>query len=268
MTQAALKDKAMQAAKASQKKFTTITGEFEDRGILNSEMLLVCSLTEAMGCDVLIESGRWRAQSTKMLADYFKGSPVQIESIELFRDANAAYVEEKMKAYKNVTLHYGDANYVVPRLVARHHGKKIAVLFDGPKGQQAFDVFRLALASTPITIGFFHDMRKPTPEMPNNERQLMEKQFTNAFFSDDADFIKTFEELDDSCQDELWKPNQIDGKPIGSYGPTIGVTVPTKADTAAAQRDRLGLWIITRRRLGLSLAMRAYHRVRDSIRPR
>jgi hypothetical protein len=260
-----LKTEIMKAAKHQQKPFSHLIGSFEDRGILNSEMLLVCSLAEELGTEIFIESGRWRGQSTEVLAQYFRKKPVSIESIELFRDRNASYVETKMKPYKNVRLHYGDANYLIPKLVRIHRGKKIAILFDGPKGNDAVDVFRLALTITPtILIGFFHDMRQPSKMMPNPQRKEMEKAFRNVFFSDDTDFLKSFSHLDETCLEELWQPYKIAGKTIGSYGPTLAAVIPSPSDYEEAKKDQLHLWVGTQKKLLGSLAIRTYHILRPS----
>jgi hypothetical protein len=244
--------------------FEKITGGFEDRGILNSEMLCVCSVSEALGVDVFIESGRWRGQSTEILSRYFEGKPVIVESIEVFRDENAFHVEEKMKNRKNIRLRYGDANDVVPRLVKLYAGKKIAILFDGPKGGPALDIFRLSLAKNDsIVAGFFHDMRKPTEEMPNQSRREMENVFPEAFFTDDDDFVKEFGSMDKTCEVALWRPYHIDGKKIGSYGPTIGLILPDRQDIFRARKDALTLFVRTKGRFLFLLGVKTFHWVRN-----
>lgn len=247
--------------------FENIVGNFEDRGILNSEMLAVCAVSEGLGVEVFIESGRWRGQSTEMLSKYFEGKPVIIESIEVFRDENALYVERKMKSRKNVRLRYGDANRVVPWLAKKYAGKKIAVLFDGPKGGPAIDIFRLSLARTSsIVAGFFHDMRRPTEDMPNVSRREMEDAFPNSFYTDDEDFVREFGALDENCQVALWRPYSIDGRKIGSYGPTIGLTLPVSRDSAQARRDIVRLIVNVVLRRCFLLGVKGYHFVRSRIR--
>lgn len=214
---------------------------FEDRGILNSEMLLVCSMVLEQKIDVLIESGRFLGQSTEVLARFFSGKPLVIESIEIFRDKNAQYVEEKLRKYGNVILLYGDAQSLVPNLVRKHRGKNIAILFDGPKGLEAIRVFQKAIivGRSDVKLGFFHDMRKSTPEMPTNSRDLFEHHFPHQFCTDDKEFVHSFEDLDVECQNHEWSPHKIAGKPIGSYGPTMGMVMPSQIDIENAKKSFL-----------------------------
>lgn len=258
-----VKEKVMTAARKHREEFSKITGGFEDRGILNSEMLAVCSLAEDLGVEVFIESGRWLGQSTEILARYFENKPVIVESIEAFHDANALHVEKKLQGRKNLHLLYGDANLVVPQLIKKHRGKKVALLFDGPKGRAALDVFRSALiANNGIIAGFFHDMRQPTNEMPNRSRAEMESVFPDSFYTDDTDFVEEFGVLDTGCDIALWRPYAIDGKKIGSYGPTLGITLPRVEDQ---QRARIEKWSIYARMIkqALNLAtVKLYHVLR------
>lgn len=263
MTRDRLKNTLLTSSRRHFDEFASVAGKFEDRGILHSEMLAVCSLIESQKINVIIESGRWRGQSTEILAKYFHAKPVQIESIELFHDNNALYVEAKLARHSNVQLHYGDANRLVPFLAKKHPGKKIAVLFDGPKGKSAINLFRLSFLQAPnIVLGFFHDMRLPTSEMPNIGRKEMEEIFPQAFFTDDTDYVKEFQTLDEQCTTALWKPYSIDGNPIGSYGPTLAIIVPSQKDRNSAWRGMAGLWMTTQLALLKSSIVRLSHSLR------
>jgi len=255
-----LKNFVIQTAKKQKPEFEKIISGFEDRGILNSEMLAVCAVAEELHVEVFIESGRWLGQSTEVLSRYFENKPVLIESVEVFRDENAIHVENKMKGKKNLNLLYGDANTIVPALVKKHKGKKIAILFDGPKGSSAIDIFRLALIySDTVVAGFFHDMRKPLENMLNGSRAAMEDVFPNSFYTDDEDFVQEFSMLDRNCEVALWRPYSIDNKKIGSYGPTIGLTLPTSEDIQKAQMEKFSLLIKTWRRFLFTLGVKTYH---------
>ena len=263
MDTATLKERVLTSAQKHREEFSKITSGFEDRGILNSEMLAACSLAEDLGVEVFIESGRWLGQSTEILARYFENKPVIVESIEAFHDANALHVEKKLQGKKNLRLLYGDANLVVPRLVKKYHGKKIALLFDGPKGRAALDVFRLSLTlHDDVSVGFFHDMRQPTEEMPNRSRSEMDSVFPESFYTDDTDFVREFSEVDAGCDTALWRPYAIDGKKIGSYGPTLGTVVPEEKDRRKAQDEKWGIRLrMTKQVLNL-FAVKTYHWIR------
>lgn len=266
MTGEKLKQFVIQAAEKRESSFEKIIGGFEDRGILNSEMLAVCSVAEELEVEVFIESGRWLGQSTEILARYFESKPVLIESIEAFWDDNAVHVEKKLGGRKNLNLLYGDANTTVPALIRKHRGKKIAILFDGPKGAPALDIFELALAySDTVVVGFFHDMRRPTEGMPNESRSAMESAFPDSFYTDDDEFVQKFGRLDQGCEVALWRPYFIDGKTIGSYGPTIGLTLPSIEEIRLARRKKASLLMRTWRRFFFLLGIKAYHRLRKMV---
>jgi len=259
-----LKEQVLVSARKHREEFSQITGGFEDRGILNSEMLAACSLAEDLGVEVFIESGRWLGQSTEILARYFEDKPVIIESIEAFYDDNALHVEKKLQGKKNLHLLYGDANLVVSRLVKKHRGKKVALLFDGPKGKAALDVFRSALiVHDGIMAGFFHDMRRPTDEMPNRSRSEMESVFLDSFYTDDTDFVQEFGALDAGCDIALWRPYAIDGKKIGSYGPTLGIVLPKPEDLRNARAEKWDIYGRMTKQAAQLILVKIYHRFRD-----
>lgn len=263
METAILKEQVLASARKHREEFSRITGGFEDRGILNSEMLAACSLAEDLGVEVFIESGRWLGQSTEILARYFQNKPILIESIEAFYDDNALHVEKKLQGKENLHLLYGDANLVVPRLIKKYKGKKVALLFDGPKGRAALDVFRSALIRHDgVVAGFFHDMRRPTDEMPNGSRSEMESVFPHSFYTDDADFVQEFGALDAGCDTALWRPYAIDGKKIGSYGPTLGIVLPQPQDWLKAQADQWGIYARMAKQALTLGAVKTYHWIR------
>lgn len=55
---------------------------YEEKGIFNSEALLFISIVEILDVDKIIESGRARGHSTKILSEYFANTDVEIVSIE------------------------------------------------------------------------------------------------------------------------------------------------------------------------------------------
>lgn len=208
------------------------------RGIINSEMLSVIALVHDLEIDVIIESGRYLGQSTKMLCEGLKHSNCIIESTEWVRDEIADEAEERLKDYKNLKLHYGDAGVVVPEVLSRSKGKRIAILLDGPKGPEAFDIFSDAIANHEnVVIGFIHDLRDSHPGMLNPNRVYVHEWFERIFFTDDAEYLERFAHYDDTCQSEdVWKPNQLFRQTIGSHGPTLGIMLPTHRDRYRAQK--------------------------------
>ncbi|MBN2289124.1 MAG: hypothetical protein JXQ83_07310 [Candidatus Glassbacteria bacterium] len=214
-------------------KFRKFNFDFQIRGILHSEMLIVCALCEALGIEVIIESGRCRGQSTYLLAKYFADSDVKIESIEINRDQNALYCEQRLHPFsEKVNLLYGDCRTLLPGLLKKHRGRKLAILFDGPKGEPALEIFHQSVRSrngNSVVAGFFHDTKKGVPF-----RSLYESGYKRAFFSDDEDFVEKFREIDkpclpkdgDSITEHTWRPYMKGRRRMGSYGPTLCTVLP------------------------------------------
>lgn len=220
--------------RSHKERFVCIMNGYEERGILNSEMLAVCSVIQDLDIDMVIESGRYKGQSTEILVKYFSDTKTKIVSIEINRDKNAKYTEDRLKHYSNLKLMYGDANDVISKVLAKHRGERMAILFDGPKGEEAIRIFKKVICDFPEVIaGFFHDMRKPTEKMPNLGRTIMENSFDRFFFTDDNKYVRTFGYLDQSCllkdntiTEHSWRPWMKGNDKIGSYGPTLAVVLP------------------------------------------
>lgn len=219
--------------------FKSTIGEFEERGILHSEMLAVCAICDVLDIDVFIESGRARGQSTLILAKNFINKNVRLISIELNRDSNALFAEERLNIYKNVELLYGDSHILMPKIVKKLSGKNIAVLLDGPKGENAIRLFKMLLSTSGnIQVGFFHDTRKGTPA-----RDLIVKQFSRIFFTDNEKYVEKFKSLDKKCMPKnggeitihTWRPFMKGNDEIKSYGPTLAVVFPTTHESKAAR---------------------------------
>jgi hypothetical protein len=238
-----IRDLVIHTAGKKTDRFRQVLCNYEERGILHSEMLAVCALCDEIGIEVIIESGRCRGQSTLTLARYFEDQHVQLISIELVRDENALFAEERLAHYGNVQLLYGDSRKLMPRLVGELAGKRIAVLLDGPKGQIAIDLVKtLIQQSENIVVAFFHDMRKGVPQ-----RSIMENNFRRVFFTDDQKYVETFSELDAECQPRpgtritmhTWRPYMKGHNRIESYGPTLAVVFPMVSEGLVGNGDEI-----------------------------
>lgn len=211
--------------------------KYVTRGILNSEMLVVISLLKELRIDVVIESGRYLGQSTKVLAEALTGTTCEIHSTELNKDEIAEEAERRLKGYDNLFLYYGDAAEVIPGILSRHRGKRIAILLDGPKGPPAFKILSDAIAEyDEVVVGFIHDLRDSYPGSMNPNRLLVHEWFERIFFTDDENFVTEFRYFDDECHiPGFWEPYEIAWRRAGSYGPTLGVIGPTVRDRRRAQ---------------------------------
>lgn len=221
------------AAREHVERFVDIAGGYEERGILHSEMLAVCGVSAAMGADVVIESGRCRGQSTLVLAKFFKGTKTKVVSIELEKDENAAFAEERLRPYGHVELLYGPAAAHLPEILGRFPGKKVTLLLDGPKGLEAIALARTAMVNSPeIMATFIHDMRIDQPQ----RKAVMEEPF-RTFFTDDPAYVREFGNLDEACLPRqgqgitmhTWRPFMKGNDKIPAYGPTLAVLLPRPA---------------------------------------
>lgn len=222
----------MNSAAEHLNEFEEVLVKYEERGILNSEMLAVCSVCDELNVDIILESGRARGHSTMLLARYFRDKPVRIVSFELSRDLDAEFAERRLRSYTHLDLRYGDSMALIPTMVRelRNSGHKIALLIDGPKGRDAVELIELVLRISPDVVAVFvHDARKPSPARP-----LMEQRFLRLFFTDHDNFHQTFGELDKGClpregqdiTDHTWRPFMKGNMSIDTYGPTLALMFP------------------------------------------
>ncbi len=211
---------------------------FEARGILNSEMLAIVALVKRLGVEVVIESGRFRGYSTWVLAEALRRARVAIVSIDMLKDDNTLFAERRLRPYRNVRIVYGDAQRQVEAFVRKYRSRKIALLFDGPKGAPAYELFCNALnLGANVAVGFFHDCRRPSEGMENPSRDIIGSYFDRIFFTDDAEYVARFRDLDapclargDSIDEHSWRPYMKGTRKIGSYGPTLAVVFPWRRD--------------------------------------
>ncbi len=225
------------AARRARHRLASVASGYEERGILHSEMLAVCGVCEYLGVRVVIESGRARGQSTRVLSDYFAGTTVRVRSLELLRDADSAYGERALAGRENVELLWGDAFERLPALVREHAGERVAVLLDGPKGSPALDLAERAFAAGASCV-FIHDMRRGTPQRPDAEGRDL-----RAFFTDDESYVREFGALDAACAPRpgqpitphTWRPGMKGHDRIESYGPTLAVLLPRPGRRSAAR---------------------------------
>ncbi len=223
---------ALEAAKSEAVAFTGIAGEeYVDRGILNSEMLVVVALIRALGIEVVVESGRYLGQSTRVLAESLPEGCI-LHSIELSKNEIALQAEERLRPYADIRLHYGDSRSVIPAILEAERGKRIALLLDGPKGPDAFQLLSDSIAShSNVLLGFVHDLRNSHPGMLNPNRVIVHEYFERIFFTDDEEYIAAFRHLDVNCiAPSAWAPNYMKRRKMGSYGPTLGAILPTWRD--------------------------------------
>lgn len=193
---------------------------YEIRGVFTSEALLIVSMAKLLNVNLLIESGRARGYSTKIISDFFKNQAnFKIISIDFDKNsADAKYSEENLSDYKNLKLVYGDANKILTKEIT----EECVIFIDGPKGDEAILLASEILKNPLVKAIMVHDLHKNT-----FHRNIFEIVFNHTFFSDDKEYVEKFSYLDKSCWDTLKNhdesPYYRKGQKIESYASTLAI---------------------------------------------
>lgn len=204
------------------------------RGMLNSEILLVYYIIKTLGICRVVESGRYLGHSTKTLADLLCETSIRIESIDLPKEVSKE-CERRLSGYKNVKVLYGDSFSDLPNLVDCQKVSTI-LLVDGPKGPPALDLIsRCFERSGHLVAAFLHDCF-----WGSEARQAVEKKCDNVAFTDDPIYVERFAWLDKQDNVTSIQPDKYHGAwesslnhqvhktgPL-SYGPTLALIIPKK----------------------------------------
>ena len=213
-------EKLMEQANESKQRLTAILEDepYEEKGVFNSELLLFISVVEILKPDRIVESGRARGHSTKVLAQYFEGRNIDIVSIEQARGTDDDEIaRDKLEGHEQVELAYGDSREIIDSKLE----SSTVVLIDGPKGDEAIRMALDLLKRDETAAVFAHDLHRNTLH-----RDLSELLFNYTYFSDDEAFVEEFRHLDDPCWDHLddsWAPYLRKGEEVESYASTFGV---------------------------------------------
>jgi len=191
---------------------------YEEKGVFNSELLLFISVVELLEPDRIVESGRARGHSTKVLARYFENRDIDIVSIEKSKGTDDDEIaRDKLEDHDQLQLKYGDSREIVESVLE----PSTVVLIDGPKGDEALKMALDLLKRDETVATFVHDLHRNTLH-----RDLSELLFNYTYFSDDETFVEEFRHLDDPCWEHLddsWAPYLRKGEEVESYASTFGV---------------------------------------------
>ncbi len=160
--------------------------ETERRGVCPSEMFFLYALAAPLAPNLILESGRARAESTLTLARCFPRT--RITSVEFMRDhPDVPLAETKLRPYPNVELLYGDSRALLPPRLE----PGCVVLIDGPKEFRALKLaLRMRATGRPAAV-FLHDFGRGLPE-----RTFVERHLPGARFSDEPGFLARYAGLD------------------------------------------------------------------------
>ena len=228
---------------------STITNlQYENRGIYNSELVLICAMIKLCELNTVFESGRARGHSTYVLSEFFRErNNSKIISVDFERNADTEFSERRLAPYTTTKLVYGHANVLFKNIIETEipRGLGYAVLLDGPKSINAiYLAVRLINSKHSPSIIFIHDMRRfEGGEKPSFHRFLCQTLFDRVFFSDDFEITQEAFLTDKSVftpkarsrhSDNI--PYVKDFSPTGSYGPTLAVILPSQRDSKVLRR--------------------------------
>jgi hypothetical protein len=226
------------ACAGAYERFSTIAPTYEERGILNSEMLAACATCERLGVDLIIESGRCRAQSTLAMARFFRNTKTRIISIELEHDENAKFAAQRLAGFKGVELLFGDSFAMLPELLRENAHLKVALLMDGPKGLPALELIQDCFDNhAALCAAFLHDVRRETPQ-----RATLDQSGARVLCTDDEAYVSRYQALDEVCKPRpeapitmhTWRPWKKGEDAIPSYGPTLAVILASPPGVGVA----------------------------------
>jgi hypothetical protein len=212
---------------------------YQERGILNSELAAICGVAEVLKVRRIIESGRWLGHSTEILSEYFRGTPVKIESIDYMRTQIGVECEARLRNRPNVVLYYGDAFKVIPGIIVTSQAPAL-LLIDGPKGRAAVRLIQMLMDRYPQIVGaFLHDTY-----LGSEARAAVEETFPACAFTDHPAFVERFHSLDRSLPVGTFAPTKYSGDPLRSrqplsYGPTLAFILRSGSESNA----RLPGWL-------------------------
>lgn len=223
-----IKNQILQIGKEKSREFFQKVKDisYEPKGILTSEMFLFAIGVIYTKATHIIESGRARGQSTKILASYFDKDCYHIDSIDFRRFSwDEIIARKRLKEFSNIRLHTGDSFHVIPRLIGVD---PVVILIDGPKGKEALRLALKVLENPSVKVVGIHDFYKESLL-----RQEMEHLFPRAFYSDDKDFVKLFSFLDNKAWGKIQHikgykysaPFVRNGVKTGSYFATLGLII-------------------------------------------
>jgi hypothetical protein len=218
-----------------ERKFRSLNLDWVEHGILHSEMLAVCAAAERLGVKRIIESGRWLGQSTLWLSRYFEGAPVDIVSIDYFRNEIGRQCEKRLAGRRNVRLLYGDTLELLPGLIMEANTPAL-LLIDGPKGRTAAALIKRVMERCPnLVAAFLHDCYRGS-----EAREAVEEFFECRAYTDQKEFLRRYAALDAGLTLGEAGPNKYSGiieEDSLSYGPTLAMILPEDPQP----RRRLGV---------------------------
>lgn len=186
-------------------KFKQIVSDvkYDAYGMWFTEAFLFCTVSELLGVDLILESGRANGVSTEIFAKYFD---FDIISVDMDVYNLKEVTEAKLNKYENVDLRYGDGFKVLPQTIDENADKTISVFIDGPKGKHDQSKLRDLCNKDNVAMFGYHDR---TPEEDCLHTHTID------WLTNDFNYLNDTIEQQHLVTYNIWKP----------YGPGVLIEV-------------------------------------------
>lgn len=122
-----------------------------------SSALGFCALCNYYDCDIIIDSGTGKyGLSTEIFAKCFPSKRVITIDTHSYYN-NEIFIKNRLKQYKNIEFVNGLSENEIPNILHSNNDKKIAIMYDGPKGQQAYELFKINRQNKNVLFAGFDD---------------------------------------------------------------------------------------------------------------
>ena len=192
-------------------KFTNIIYDlkYQEKGMFNTELLLICSFISHYNIKKVIESGVKNGQSTEAIARY---GVDKLISIDIAKDENNfKNTIERLKNFNCIEFINGDSILLIPKILKKI-SSDVGVIIDGPKNIAACELGKISFKNDFVKFVAIHDQKN----------HLMSKYFDNVIYSDNGIFRKKFGYLDDEIM-KITNNKYLNG-------PTIGIAYKNNDD--------------------------------------
>lgn len=207
--------------------------KYSSRGILVSEGFAFCSFCISKNVNLILESGVYKGQSTRIWLKFFQNIPVISVDKKLREE-----VKIEFKQIENSILVQDDAKSFFPSYISKNPEKRIGVFIDGPKGEEAIELLEKCFSFKNVLVAGMHDVHKISFEKPNITRKILDDKNSVNFYTDNEGFIQRYSYLDSDKnmygkgdEEVFWSPGKLKSKKLGvlrnlgSYGPTVAFMI-------------------------------------------
>ena len=122
-----------------------------------SAALGFCALCNYYDCDIIIDSGTGKyGLSTEIFAKCFPNKRIiTIDTHQYYN--NETFIKQRLKKYKNIEFIKGSTEHEMPKILHDNKGKKISIMYDGPKGKYAYELFKIHRQNKNVLFAGFDD---------------------------------------------------------------------------------------------------------------